>query len=364
MSEFDVTRRQEAAPQAQAPQATQLLEAQNQAAVAQSHEVTNPHQTDPRLARNDQTFKGGMTGREMHVDPEARDSSKLPWTQGGGWDHSQILSVWSQIDGNDSTITDEVRCAANAALAPRIVQGAESVIAFAVELLAKAETVAQKPNVPDEYRDRLYMMRMPLSFAIASLRSSHYYHKTIEPAGPIGPDPMLGFLDPMPAYFADPASFSDLSIIAEATKRLVSVKEEGLSNAQEAANMHAINADGTVAIGEQVESRKEMDEFLGKLLPGQAYMVLVDTGRGTPDKNHVHQKEESDHFITLGREPQDKGGRLYLYDPYPRTGSQIIYLDGSNKEALFWPYFEVDPAQAGGQDVFKRTHVVSASTAR
>jgi|JI10StandDraft_1071094.scaffolds.fasta_scaffold23688_3 hypothetical protein len=363
MSEFDVTRRQDTTTQARSPQATALLDAQNQAAVGQSQEV-NPHQTDPRLARNDQTFKGGMTGREMHVDPEAKDGSKLPWTQGGNWDHSQILSLWSQIDGNDSTITDEVRCAANAALAPRIVQGAESVINFATELLVKAEQVAQKPNIPDAYRDRLYLMRMPLSFAIASLRSSHYYHKTVEPAGPIGPDPLLGFRDPMPAYFADPASFSDLSTIAEATKRLVSVNEEGLSNAQEAANMHGINADGSAGIGEQIESRKEMDAFVNKLVPGQAYMVLVDTGRGTPDKSHVHQKEESDHFITLGREPQDKGGRLYLYDPYPRTGSQIIYLDGSDKEALFWPYFEVDPAQAGGQDVFKRTHIVSVATAR
>lgn len=369
MSEFDTRRQSEATNTATAPAPAGVLD-DGQAAAAQASEVAapahNPHQNDPRLGRNDQKVKSSLTGQEIVVDPDAqgRDASKLPWTKNGEWDHGAILALWSQIDSDSQTVTDEVRCAANAALAPRIIQGAESVINFAVELLAKAEQVAQKPNIPDTYRDRLYLMRMPLSFAIASLRSSHFYHKNIEPLGAIGPDPMLGFKDPFPAHFADPANYSDLNTIAEATKRLVSVNEEGLSNAQEAANMHGINADASAGIGEQIESRKEMDEFVDKLMPGQAYMVLVDTGRGTPDKNHVHQKNESDHFITIGREPEAKGGRRYLFDPYPRAGSQIIYIDAEDRESRFWPYFEVDPALAGGQDVFKRTHIVSVATAR
>lgn len=326
----------------------------------------NPHQMDPRLERNDKTFKGAMTGAEITIDPDAagRDTSGLPWMRNGEWDHAHILSLWSQIDTDTSTTTDEVRCAANAALAPRIIQGAESVINYAVELLRKSEEIAQKPTVPDEYRDRLASLRMPLSFAIASLRSSHFFHKVIEPHGPIGPDPLLGFHDPFPAHFADPANYADLNIIADATKRLASVNEAGLSNAQEAAGMQAINADDFAAIGVQINSRAEMDGFLDKLMPGQAYSVLVDTGRGNPDKTHTHEATESDHFITVGREPEAKGGLRYLYDPFPRVGSQIIYIDGEDRETRFWPYFEVDPTEAGGQDVFKRTHIISVSTAR
>ena len=60
--------------------------------------------------------------------------------------------------------------------------------------------------------------------------------------------------------------------------------------------------------------------------------VVHNHPSGDPDPSHPHANEESDHFITVGREPDEKGGLRYLYDPYPRTGSQIIYLDAEDRE--------------------------------
>ncbi|MCA9526335.1 MAG: peptidoglycan-binding protein [Myxococcales bacterium] len=345
------------------PQTWSHLVADTTGAAPPAHD---PKEMDPRLDRNDKEILT-HDGRKILVDQDNtnnRDQQKLPWMKGGEWDHAHILSLWSQVDTDDATITDAVRCAANAALAPRIIQGPESVIAFATEVLAKAEQLAQKPTTPDVYRDRLYSLRMPVVMAMASLRSSHFYHKFVEPVGPIPPDPFLGIGgDPL---FADPASYSDLNIIADATKRLVSANDTGFSSPDEAAAMHFVDTAeaGHRAIGETIESRAEMDAFVDALLPGESYMILVDTSRGDPDPSHPHANEESDHFITVGREPDEKGGLRYLYDPYPRTGSQIIYLDAEDRETRFWPYFEVDPAAAGRTDVFKRTRIISAATAR
>ncbi|MEZ4475297.1 MAG: peptidoglycan-binding domain-containing protein [bacterium] len=326
----------------------------------------DPKEMDPRLDRNDKEVIA-PDGRKILVDQDNtnnRDQQKLPWLKGGEWDHAHILSQWSQVDTDSATVTDAVRCAANAALAPRIIQGPESVIAYATEMLAKAEALAQNPATPEVYRDRLFSLRMPVVMAIASLRSSHFFHKFVEPVGPIPPDPFLGIGgDPL---FADPAAYSDLNIIADATKRLVSANDTGFSSPDEAAAMQFV---GTApgerkVLGDMIESRAEMDAFVDKLLPGEAYMILVDTSRGDPDPTHPHANEESDHFITVGREPDEKGGLRYLYDPYPRTGSQVIYIDVEDRETRFWPYFEVDPSVAGRQDVFKRTRIISAATPR
>jgi hypothetical protein len=52
------------------------------------------------------------------------------------------------------------------------------------------------------------------------------------------------------------------------------------------------------------------------------------------------------HFVTVGK---DRSGKVYLYDPYPREGTQIVYPD----DPRFWTLFKNE------DDDFKSTYIVS-----
>ena len=91
--------------------------------------------------------------------------------------------------------------------------------------------------------------------------------------------------------------------------------------------------------------------YVRTLAPGQAFTLLVDIDVLAEDEPS-RSLNQVDHYITVGREPDAPGrkGRLYLYDPFPREGSQILYSDNPG----FWVQFRT----AGGRwkTVYKVTH--------
>ncbi len=236
--------------------------------------------------------------------------------------------------------------------------GPKAVLLFGEQLLAKAEAHAAKPTTPDEYRQHLAMQRMAVSFAVAALRSSIYYHETVVPTGDVA----------LMAMCRDPGGYSDLSALAHAAKLLMTGNPLGLTNGVDMERINRLGSEEASKPGLPVEvtSRAEMARWMDSLTPGEAYMVLIDMDRGNTDPSLNKDRSQSDHWITLGREPSGSGGkgggRTYLYDPWPKAGSQITFVTAANRDTAFWPYFEVDPNAAGRQDVFKRTIIASSAT--
>jgi len=281
-----------------------------------------------------------------------RDQQRLPFKLGGGWDGGEILSHWSQVDRNTSTTTDVERCAAQAAMAGRILAGPKTLLRFAEAIQAQAE--AKRQQLPLKVTSALF----PLAVAIAEIRADVFLYETVLPPlqgnAPPGADPLSDWI------FQAKADYGTLGVIADAVKLISTKGQLGTSN-PEAKNLHETEANPTAAktplLG-AVTNRAQMAAWIASLMPGETYMVFVDLTTGDPaNPGQEPPSGAGGHYITLGRAPGE-GNRVYLYDPEPRRGSQILWLDAVDWEQDVWPYFEIP----GHKDLFKCTRIVSAVT--
>ena len=254
------------------------------------------------------------------VDPErsvADAAWRLPFVgvdAGSGWDGEAILRRWTQVDLDPLTATDAHRCATNAVLASRILTGPSSVASYAEHVAQSALMVMKHISDPVE-QARMQAKVTACGLAAAQVR------------------------------FAA-ATYHTLDVIADAIKALLTNNPQGGTTGGEAATLNQINADERDS---SLRFRVPYDEtgvneLCNGLHPGEAWLVQVDTDTrddSAPDDSQV------DHFVTVGCTgglTPDQGG-VYLYDPWPRQGSQLIRKDKDTD--AFWAYFKI--YDAGGR---------------
>lgn len=315
---------------------------------------------DARLGHNTVTTPEGKLR-----DPERGSTifePELPFQDGGGWDATAILSYWSQEDNEDVvTTTDTVRCSVNAAMAVRVMAGPQAVIAFARAAQAEGQRLMGDPATNPVQANNIAIMLPTLTMPIAELEASIRIFQA---------PPIFGERHPL-------AGYRTLDAIANAVKIMLTLNPHGLAGigvsdtepnpTPEAENIFTLGT-GSSRLGGlpiRIQSRDHMRAFVDALRPGEAWLLAVDLHQGDPRLvRDDYRVAELDHGITVGRQPLDKGGRIYLYDPAPKAGSQLATftsVDASTAETSFWPYFEVPRELTGGASVFKHTLVLQAT---
>jgi hypothetical protein len=140
------------------------------------------------------------------------------------------------------------------------------------------------------------------------------------------------------------ATYHTLDVIADAVKALLTNDPQGGTTGGEAVTLNAIQAterDDTLRF-KVPHDETGVEQLCGALHPGEAWLVQVDTDvrdASAPDVSQV------DHFVTIGRvasATEDDSG-IYLYDPWPRQGSQLVFKSRSHDD--FWAYFRAFDAQ-------------------
>ena len=240
-------------------------------------------------------------------DTPGLDTQHLPYDDPDhplqGWDGQAILNRLTQHDELSLTSTDEVRCAANAALALAIMQGPQATIRFATRVAGRAEGIQLGPASGPNFASNATAALSGISATVAAdfIREGW-------------------------------GTYAHLSEIADATKLVMSRNRLGFSTGIEAGAMAAL-AGTTRRIDRLVRSRVEfVDTWLARLEPGDGYIVNVDTdvlAHGT-----APSIAQGNHYVTVGRSAD--GEDYWLYDPYPRTGDQFILSTNSE----FWTIFE------------------------
>lgn len=255
---------------------------------------------DPRLGHN-----APPTG----PDPEnPGPTTRLPYRgvdAGSDWDGAAVLARWTQLDGDPNTHSDPFRCAANAALAPRILAGMPPTSDYGEALREEGIRKAADPMFASK-KDDMVKAGAQASIAAANLR--------------------LAF-----------GTYGDLSRIADAGKRIVTENPLGSSSAVEAGRLNTVASTGRQDVDSaRPRSIEQVYELCAMLRPGQAWTVLIDL-----EDVEATDPSQTDHVITVGCFPNklpEERDAIYLYDPFPRTGSQLVLKD--SQIDLFRSYFE------------------------
>ena len=261
----------------------------------------NASTTDPRL-----TYTQKAKDEQKGVD-----ATKLPYndakTPEAGWDHAAILSKLTQVDESNDTVTDEVRCAANSALAIAILGGPNGVTQFSQRLDVPAMAImlrrGKHKDIPEERRARVEAQFYAQGLAEFRIRMG---------AG----------------------TFADLSIIANACKIIMAAKPDGETTGYEAAAMAGLAGD-TQTKGTPIDDPAHLKVFTDQIAPGEAYVLHVDTD---VYEGGMRSSKQDNHFIIVGKDPKaDAGGvfRIFQYDPYPREGPQLM----RSADPGFWTLF-------------------------
>jgi hypothetical protein len=251
-------------------------------------------ETDPRLTY---TPAAKAEGKGL-------DAQKLPWNTPGnqeaGWNSEEILSKLTQVDESAATFTDEVRCGANSVLAVAITRGP-----FATEVFARGvmlEALGQSTNaaLPAERR-----------------KAGGDAYSLIWPA--------------IRAVGNGTGTYGDLSLIAHYAKVVMSKNATAETTGHEVAAMAGLIG-GMAKSGEPILDKEHFAMFARNLKRGQSYILLVGTNVLAPGVR-TRNLSQVNHFVVLGR---DSGGKVFLYDPYPRVGAQLLRSGDAN----FWTLFE------------------------
>jgi peptidoglycan hydrolase-like protein with peptidoglycan-binding domain len=283
---------------------------------------------------------GNATTNSYDLDAKAagwQDTDGLSWSPFFlSWQHETILKRWSQVDMTKSTLTDRTRCQAQVAMAARIVAGPDQLAAYARE-------------VKTELQNNLMILTMQVRMK-----------------DPVGTGPEAKTLGELPGRLdtaighigtitqRPQANFEDLNWIAEATRWALVGPTDAQPTPADAAKAHGLGlgAGDATAMSQTVTSRSQLQGLLAALVPGESYSVGVD-----PTDVPAGQTSTATHSITLGK---DGSGKLYLYDPFPKAGDQMLDVSFSD-EVRFWPYFEKQ-APVGPRE-FKETVIDSKANA-
>lgn len=255
-------------------------------------------ETDPRL-----TYTA-----EAVAEGKGLDATPLPFTAPGsgnpdaGWNSNEILSKLTQVDESAATFTDEVRCGANSVLAVAINMGPRDTIAWARAIMRKAYGLADDKSKSDESRRTNRSLGDKVWDSIARMERAT-------------------------------ATYGDLSNIAHHAKLLLSNQPTGATTGHEVAAM--IGLLGGMRSSSTPLQDKDMfvDYVRNSLKKRQAYIMLVDTSV-LAHETKTRNLSQTNHYVVVGKDPN---GQAFLYDPYPRVGTQLIR---SSDPQSFWSLFE------------------------
>ena len=274
--------------------------------------VAVPATTDPRL---------NWTLAAQQEDP-GLDRERVPFNDplhaGRSWDAQAILARLTQLDDDPGTFTDAVRCGANAVLAIAIMSGPEAVMRLVIGLIKRGAELYADTKLPAPRRAQCFSAAIDL----------------IE-------------VGPRIAY--EKTTYGELSRVAHCAKVLMSDAPTSSTTGHEVNAMGALVGE-TQDFGTPIIDQAQLVTYAKTLAPGEAFTLLVDSDVLAEDEDR-RSLSQVNHYVTLGREPDAPGrkGRIYLYDPWPRVGSQLLYSNDTN----FWAYFTT----AGGRwkSVYKVT---------
>ena len=256
-------------------------------------------ETDPRLTYNQAAKDEG----------KGLDAQKLPWASPGkqesGWNSEEILSKLTQVDESGLTFTDPVRCGANAVLAVAITRGPLATEGFARGIMLKA--LAQGEDK---------------ALAAGKRQTGKEVYQLIWPA--------------IRAVGNGTATYGDLSLIAHYAKVVMSEKADSSTTGHEVGAMAALLG-GMRTSSEPLQDKEHLAMFARDLKRGESYILLVGTNVIGEDVK-TRNLDQVNHYVVLGK---DSNGKVFLYDPYPRVGTQLLRSSDPN----FWTLFET----AGGR---------------
>jgi hypothetical protein len=267
-------------------------------------------ETDPRLTYTKAAVAEG-TGL---------DAQTLPWTSPGkseaGWNAEEILSKLTQVDESGTTFTDEVRCGANSVLAVAINRGPRETIAWARAIMRKAYATAEDRSKADESRRTSRSLGDKVWDSIARMERTT-------------------------------ATYGDLSNIAHHAKVILSNNPSGATTGHEVAAMIGLLG-GMQSSSTPLQDKAMFADYVRNgLKRGQAYIMLVDTSILAPTTK-TRSLEQTNHYVVVGK---DAAGQAFLYDPYPRVGTQLIR---SSDPQSFWSLFENQQGQWKSVYIFAR----------
>jgi hypothetical protein len=251
--------------------------------------------TDPRL-----TYSQAAKDEGQGLDAKALPY-KDPSVPNSGWSSGEILQNLTQIDEDSGTFTDPVRCGANSVLAAVIPRGPGAV----ADLARKTLDALQKPPPPDSKAD-------PADRSAAA-------SKVAAAAAALG---------------TQAATYGDLSRLAHGMKVAFAQDPKGATTGHEVVAMAGL-AGPVNSTAVPVQDPKHVFQLAEPLEVGEAMLLLVDTD--VPDPNRrMRRIGDLNHWVTVGKRrattdaPKSKvydkprDWMLWMYDPYPRVGTQLM----------------------------------------
>ena len=254
-------------------------------------------ETDPRLTYTPEAVAEG----------KGLDATPLPFTAPGsgnpdaGWDSNAILGKLTQVDESAATFTDEVRCGANSVLAVAVNQGPRDTIAWARAIMRKAYADAENKTRTAESRRESRSLGDKVWESIARMERAT-------------------------------ATYGDLSNIAHHAKVLLSKDPKGATTGHEVAAMIGLLG-GMQSSSTPLQDKEMFATYVRGLKRRQAFIMLVDTSV-LAHTTKTRNLDQTNHYVVVGK---DADGKAFLYDPYPRVGTQLLR---SGDAQSFWSLFE------------------------
>ncbi len=240
-------------------------------------------ETDPRLTYT----------KEAEAEGTGLDATPLPFTTAGdpdaGWDGNEILGKLTQVDESNDTFSDPVRCGANSVLAVAINRGARDTIAWARAIMRTGYASPATHGLGDK-----------VWASIARLEKTT-------------------------------ATYGDLSNIAHHAKVLLSKDPRGVTTGHEVAAMIGLLG-GMQSSSTPMQDEDMFRSYFRDLKAREAFVMLVDTSVLAPT-TRTRNLDQTNHYVVVGK---DAAGKSFLYDPYPRVGTQLIRSGDAN----FWTLFK------------------------
>ena len=265
-------------------------------------------ETDPRLTYTKAAVAEGA----------GLDAQKLPWISPGkpeaGWNSEEILSKLTQVDESGVTFTDEVRCGANSVLAVAVTKGPLTTESFARGVMLNALHQSEDKKLTAERR-----------------QTTREVYDKIWPA--------------IRGVGNGTATYGDLSLIAHYAKVAMSEKAGSSTTGHEVGAMAAL-VGGMRTSGEPIQDKEHFAMFARSLKKGESYIVLAGTNV-LAEGVKTRSLAQVNHYVVVGR---DAGGKIFLYDPYPRVGTQLLRSGDAN----FWTLFETADGRWKASYIFVR----------
>jgi len=265
------------------------------------------------LTREDLDYNIEMVRPHEGRDPN-RGRGRLPY-QGDGWQHEQILNHLSQMDGQEETDNDNVRCYSYSFMAGPVANGPAAVANLVINTRAYCQVAARSEEgdvaarLQEDVRNLAGMDQRILNqrgtYRDLALLSAAIHHYTQRDRVDHGANP-----------------------------------EEG-----ERANPLLTNTgnEGEILDGQRNHGPGHLRTIMGRLRPGYAYILGVNMER-TPEGDGVN------HAVRIGHDGQS----AFLYDPMCRTGAQM----------LRWPAQEADVLDYGRGHWLVRTRITPEEATR